>query len=235
MERRARARAAPRRRPVGGLVRLGAGRLPGSARDQHHALCAVAGSGCRPQRSHWRQRHHLTHDGRAGQCRRRACGRAGRRAQRLGVSPGCRGLPARTGRGAGHRRQRSAAHGGLRGRLRGGHPRGRVFGPQPLQGVPHHGHCRHAGRRRRRGPPAGVDACADAARLRLGRHPVGRAVGVFAHCGRQQAAAYRARRCGRTHGRVPGQGRLHRCAGHLHRPAGPGCGHVQRRQPGQAD
>ena len=234
MERRARTGAAAHRRPVGGLVRLRARGRPRAARGQHGALRAVAGPGPGPQRSDRPGRQHLAHDGGAGQRRRLARGRAGRRAQRLCVPPGGRGLPARRGRGAAHRRQRRAAHGRLRGGLRGGHPRGRVPGPQPLRNLPHHGHGRHAGRRRGGGAPAGAEARADAARLRLGRHAVGRAVGVPAHRRRQQATAHGACRRRRADGGLPGPGRLHRRAGHLHRPAGPGGRHVHRRQSGQA-
>jgi 2-methylcitrate dehydratase PrpD len=53
---------------------------------------------------------------------------------------------------------------------------------------------------------------ADAARLRLGRHAVGGAVGVPAHGRRQQAAAHRARRRRRPDVGLSGQGRLHRRA-----------------------
>ena len=235
MERCTRARAAPRRRPVGRLVRLGAGRLPGAARRQHHALCAVAGAGLRPERGHCAGRHQLAHDGGAGQCRRLAFRRAGRRAQRLGVPPRGRGVSARAGRRAKHRRQRRRTHGGLRRGLRGRHPRGRVPGPQPVQDLPHHGHGRHAGGGRRRGPPLEADAGADAARLRLGRHTVGGAVGVFAQRRRQQAAAHRARSgCG-ADGGLSGARRRDWRARHLHRRARHGRRHVQRCRPGQTD
>ncbi len=72
----------------------------------------------------------------------------------------------------------------------------------------------------------GLDARADAARLRLGRHAVGRALGVPARRRRFEAVAHRARGRCRPDGRVPGARRLHRCGADPRRPAGHGGGHV---------
>ena len=62
--------------------------------------------------------------GRHGQCRRLACGRAGRCAQRLGVPPGHGGVSTSRGGGAGLGRQWSTAVGRIGGRLRSRHPCG---------------------------------------------------------------------------------------------------------------
>jgi hypothetical protein len=108
---------------------------------------------------------------RHGQCRGLALRRAGRRAQRLGVPPGGGGVPAGAGGGPGAGRQRARSADGLRGGLRGRHPRRRVPRPLALPHLPHHRHGGHPGRRRRGGPPAALDAGTDAPRLRFGRHP----------------------------------------------------------------
>jgi 2-methylcitrate dehydratase PrpD len=87
---------------------------------------------------------------------------------------------------------------------------GEFLGPLALQDFPHHRHRRHDGRRCGRGPAARPHAAADAARLRLGGHAIGRRVGVPARRGRFQAAALRARGGQRADVGLPCAGRLHR-------------------------
>ena len=88
----------------------------------------------------------------AGQCRRLALRRAGRRAQRLGVPSGRRRVPAGARGRAGDWRIGARSPDRRRRRLRSRHPRRRVPGPLALQGVPYDRHRRH-GRRRGRGRP----------------------------------------------------------------------------------
>ncbi len=183
--------------PAARLDRLGTGRQGRASGRSDRALHAGARARRRPERGADPPPRLEPAGGCGHQRGRVARGRAGRRAQRLGVPSGGGGVSAGAGGGAGDAAFGPRAAHRRGGRLRGRHPRRRVSRPLALQGVPHHRHRRHAGGRRRGGPVAAADARADDACVRLGGHAVGGAVGVPARGGRFQAAAHRARRRGR--------------------------------------
>ena len=123
LRRHSRVRGPQDRGPAGGLVRLRRRRPRLAPGGKHHALRPGHGAaGCarlrhargRPERGDHQPRVDQPLPGGHGQRRRLACGRAGRRAQRLGVPPGHGRLSRRRGGGAGHRRQRPAAADGVR-------------------------------------------------------------------------------------------------------------------------
>ena len=121
-----RAGAAARRGPAAGLPGLHPGRRLGAGGAGDRALCRRHGPGRRPQRgADHPPAHHAAVRGH-GQRRRRARGRAGRCAQRLGVPPRRRGVPAGAGRGPGAGPLGTRPADRRRGRLRGRHPRRRI-------------------------------------------------------------------------------------------------------------
>ena len=171
---------------------------------------------------------------RAGQCRRLAHLRAGRRAQRLGLPSGGGGLSGRARNRPAHRRLWPRLHRRLGRRLRGRHPRRRVSGTFALPRLPHHRHRRHDRSRGRSRPPARPRPGGHASRHRLCRHASRGPLGIPARRGRLQAAPHRQGRRRRTDRRLPRQGRLHRREAHPRRQAGHGGRHVLRRRSGEA-
>ena len=233
LRRHPRAGRAPRRRLPARLVRLGAGRQ-GRARVEsiERFACAMGPAG-RRVRSPDLATAHLAAVRGDGQRRRVALRRAGRRAQRLGVSSGRRRLSAGARRRAGARRVRpralTAAVAGYEVGIRVGEFLGRshykVFHTTGTAGTV--AAAAAAGR-------CCASPLADAARVRLGRHAGRRSVGIPARRGRLEAAAHREGCRRRAHRRLSRAGRLHRRHAHPRGPAGHGGRHVDRRRSGAA-
>ena len=120
-------------------------------------------------------------------------------------------------------------------RLRGRHPRRRVPRPLALQDLPHHRHRRHAGRRGAAGRLLGLDAGADAACLRLGRH-AGGGLWEFLRDAADSKQLHTAKAAADgPDGGLPRARRLHRRAADPRRRAGHGRRHVERCRSGAAD
>ena len=223
----------PRRRllrRLGGLGTVG----PRPARHRHPGKIRCRdGSGRRARGDPDVARHDLAAVCGAGQRRRLAHLRAGRRPQRLGVPSRRRGVPGGARGRAAHRRIGPRLHRRVGRRLRGRHPHRRVPGPLALPRLPHHRHRRHHRRRRRNGAAARARCAGDAQRHRLGRDAGRRAVGVPARRRRFQAAPHRQGRRRRADRGLPGARRLHRRQAHPRGRARHGRRHVERRRSGK--